>query len=146
MAPEVGVRNSEDGRTRLTLDLPQDGSVFVVFRDRGSELGDQGSGFRVSDLRPLTSVQLLGAWDVTFQAGRGAPAKARVRDADRLDGARRSGNQILLGHGEYRKRLTRRLNRRAAGRSCRWAGRGPGAGETHGKDLGIVWTAPWRID
>ena len=40
---EVAWQATADGRTRVTLDLPKDGSVFVVFRRQGSEISGRRS-------------------------------------------------------------------------------------------------------
>ncbi len=64
---------ADDGRTRVTLDLPADGTVFVVFRE-------DGPADLPAALDPATieaAAKIAGPWDVSFQPGRGAPAHAR---------------------------------------------------------------------
>ena len=144
---EAGGRRTEDGRTAVTLDLPQYGSVFVVFRGQRSAIGDQRSSSPTSGLRSPTSVQLTGPWEVRFQAGRGAPEKA-VFDA-LIDWTKHadSGIKHFSGTATYRKTFEITADQ-AAGKA--WLQLGTVAAlaqvRLNGKDLGIVWTAPWQAE
>lgn len=68
---------TSDGRTRVTLDLESDGSVWVVFRKNGPAtlpLAVAPDAFR-------DAMEIKGPWEVSFQPGRGAPPAVRM---DRL--------------------------------------------------------------
>jgi hypothetical protein len=144
---EVGGRKSEDGRTVVTLDLPEHGSVFVVFRGQRSEIGDQRSASPTSGLRPPTSVQLAGPWEVSFQAGRGAPEKAVFETL--TDWAKRpeEGIKFFSGTATYRKAFEVTAEQ-AAKRAVLQLGSVAALAQVrlNGKDLGIVWTAPWQAE
>lgn len=91
-AGNQGLEDEGDG-TVLTLDLPEHGSVFVVFRKQSMRAA---APFRTaSDRRPPASVELSGPWEVSFQAGRGSGEEGRLRDAGRLDGAGRPRHQVF---------------------------------------------------
>ena len=64
-----GWRSTSDGRTALTLDLPQDGSVFVVFRKPGQPRE------AVTPAPSTGQLALDGPWEVSFMPGRGTPEK-----------------------------------------------------------------------
>jgi hypothetical protein len=142
---EVGGRKSEDGRTLVTLDLPEHGSVFVVFRGQRSEIGDQRSA--TSDLRPPTSVQLSGTWEVSFQVGRGAPEKAVFETLIDWTTHSEAGIKYFSGTATYRKTIE--VTAEQAGRKAVLQ-LGTVAAlarvRLNGKDLGIVWTAPWQAE
>ncbi len=142
---EVGGRRTEDGRTRLTLDLPQDGSVFVVFRKRRSVIEDQRSV--ASDLRPPASVQLQGPWEVSFQAGRGAPEKAVFESLMDWTKHAESGIKYFSGTATYRK--TFEVAAEQVGRKAilqLGAVAALAQVRLNGNDLGVVWTAPWQAE
>ena len=138
----VGGRRTEDGRTVVTLDLPEYGSVFVVFRKQKSEVSDQKP-----DLRPLTSIPLAGPWDVTFQPGRGAPEKAVFDTLVDWTTRPEAGIKYFSGTATYRKRFD--VTAEQAGRKAvLQLGTVAALAQVrlNGKDLGIVWTAPWQAE
>jgi len=142
---EVRSRRTEDGRTLVKLDLPEHGSVFVVFRKQRSEIGDQRSAD--SDLRPPASVQLSGPWAVSFQAGRGAPEQAVFETL--IDWAKHgeAGIKHFSGTATYRKTFeiaAEQVERTAILQLGTVAALAQV--RLNGKDLGIVWTAPWQAE
>jgi hypothetical protein len=142
---EAGGRRTEDGRTAVTLDLPEHGSVFVVFRKQRSVIGDQRSA--ASDLRPPTSVELPGPWEVAFQAGRGAPEKAVFETL--IDWAKHTddGIKYFSGTATYRKTFEVTAEQ-AARKAVLQLGAVAALAQVklNGKELGIVWTAPWKVE
>jgi len=134
-----------DGRTTLPLELAPNGSVFVVFRESAGE-AEQGTS--VSNFPRVTPVaELTGPWKVSFDPKWGGPAEAQFdqlvswtnrpeegiryysgtatyRQTFDLPEALRAGS-VLLDLGEVKMVAQVRLN---------------------GKDLGPLWTRPFRVD
>ncbi len=139
---EVGSRRTEDGRTQLTLDLPEHGSLFVVFRNRASRVERRASSTRQPDVLPIS-----GPWEVSFQAGRGAPEKAVFDTLTDWSKHADNGIKFFSGTATYMKTVeftAPQAERKAvlqlgavAALAQVWL---------NGKDLGIAWTAPWQIE
>jgi hypothetical protein len=135
---------ASDGRARVPLELPKDGSVFVVFRKaaegRAARRGDGGSR------KPAATVELGGPWEVSFQAGRGAPERA-VFDG-LIDWSRHADGGIkhFSGTAIYRKEFEVAAWQ-VARKAILQLGEVVALAEVrlNGRDLGIVWTAPWQI-
>jgi hypothetical protein len=92
-----GWRSLPDGRTALTLDLPQDGSLFVVFRKPGQPRAAVASAPSTGQLT------LDGPWEVSFMPGRGAPAKAVFDSLIGWDKHSDTGIRHFSGTATYRK-------------------------------------------
>lgn len=142
---EVGGRRTEDGRTVVTLDLPEHGSVFVVFRKQSTE--GRGAVHAASDRRPPASVELSGPWEVRFQAGRGAPEKAVFETLADWTTHADPGIKYFSGTATYRKSLDVTAEQ-AARRAVLQLGSVAALAQVrlNGKDLGVVWTAPWQVE
>ena len=141
---EVGGRMTEDGRTRVTLDLPQNGSVFVVFKDENT----QRSTPNVRRATQKTGeISFAGPWNVTFQAGRGAPEKAVF--ATLIDWSTHTdpGIRYFSGTATYQTTFDATAAQ-VAGKAVLELGVVSALAQVklNGKDLGIVWTAPWQVD
>jgi hypothetical protein len=121
--------------------------VFIIFR---KVIGPKVNGTTTSNYPTLTKLQLElgGGWDVSFDPKWGGPAKIRfdaltdwTKHADKgikfysgtaiyrktftLPAAPDKGRQLVLDLGEVREVAEVRVN---------------------GKDLGVVWTRPARVD
>jgi len=144
---EVGGQKTEDGRTRVTLDLPEHGSVFVVFRKQRAEGRGQRAVDPASGLRPPTSVELPGPWEVSFQAGRGAPERAVFETLTDWTKHADSGIRHFSGTATYRKTFEITAAQ-AARKAVLQLGVVSALAQVrlNGKDLGIVWTAPWQAE
>ena len=138
----VGGRTTAGGRTRMVLDLPQDGSVFVVFRKEGAPNPETGS-----PAKPAAVVPVDGAWNVSFQAGRGAPETAVFESLIDWTKHADSGIKYFSGTAVYRK--TFEVTAEQAGHAALLQ-LGTVAAlaqvKLNGKDLGIAWTAPWQVE
>ena len=139
---ESGGQATEDGRTRLTLDLPQDGSMFVVFRKRGSLRPHAGKADT-----PAATVEVAGPWTVRFQTGRGAPEKAVFDTLAPWNEHRDSGIKYFSGTAAYSKSFEVTAEQ-AARKAILQLGKVSALAQVrlNGKDLGIVWTAPWQVE
>lgn len=134
---------AKDGRTRIPLRLEPAQSFFVLFRNPAPAVAPEGVNF--AQVRPLA--ELTGSWNVSFDPKWGGPDSvtfdALVDWTKRPeDGIRHysgtatyrktfdvsplpKGERIVLDLGKVKNLAQVRLN---------------------GKDLGIVWCPPWRVD
>ncbi|MBN2449380.1 MAG: hypothetical protein JXR77_03260, partial [Lentisphaeria bacterium] len=140
-APEAP--STADGRTRLTLELPPHGSVFVVFRDRATP----GAGRRPGPMAPSRVLRFPGAWEVEFQAGRGAPERTVFESL--VDWSRHPEDGIRYFSGTAIYRRTFEITAEEAERKAVLRlGTVAALAQVHlnGTDLGVVWTAPWQAE
>jgi hypothetical protein len=143
--PEFSV---ERDRTFVPLSFAPKQSFFIVFRR-----GAAASASRVTAPNfpePQTVCELHGSWEVSFDVNWGGPAKVAF---DRLeDWTKRpeEGIRYYSGTATYRKRfeLRRAEVPRQPARLFLDLGRVKNLAHVrlNGKDLGVVWTAPWRVD
>ncbi len=140
---EVAWQAAADGRTRVTLDLPQDGSAFVVFRRPGPEITGQRSEAGV----PVQVLNVEGSWDVRFQAGRGAPEQAVFPTLVDWTKHADSGIRFFSGTATYSKTFEVTAEQ-AARKAVLQLGEVFALAQVraNGKDLGVVWTAPWQAE
>lgn len=141
---EVGSRRTEDGRTAVTLDLPEHGSVFVVFRGENAQRGTLNAE-RSMD-KPET-LDLPGSWEVRFQAGRGAPERAVFETLVDWTEHADSGIRHFSGTAVYRK-VFEVAEGQAGRKAVLQLGNVAALAQVrlNGKDMGIVWTAPWQME
>ena len=129
-----------DGATEVSLSLPANGSVFVVFRSKAAARAPEARTEK-------TLLNLPGPWRIAFQPGRGAPAsivQKTLRPWSELPGTRyfsgtavytstfdlppkalSRGAKLMLELGDVRELADVSVN---------------------GKPLGTVWTPPFRVD
>jgi hypothetical protein len=135
-------RTNSDGRTVVATDLPENGSAFVVFRQPGRPPAAPAPPAPKPGERALS-----GPWTVTFEPGRGAPASVVFDQLVPWNEHADDGIRFFSGKATYRKSFD--LPAGEAIRSPRLQ-----LGEVkclaqirlNGRDLGVVWTAPWSID
>jgi hypothetical protein len=125
----------------VSLELPTNGSVFVVFRRPGQPRPKAPAALRAAEMT------LDGPWRVEFESGRGAPRSAVFEQLIAWDKHPDTGIKFFSGKATYRKAFE--LTGDQAGRQVRLQ-----LGEVrciaqvrlNGKDVGIVWTDPWRTE
>ena len=131
--------------TELTLPFSPRQSWFVVFRDP-IRPGDD----RARPLPVLTNVaELSGPWIVRFDPKWGGPVSVVFEQL--VDWTTRSepGIRYYSGRAVYEKAFDLPRSLPAAGRSLYLdLGKVRNVAEVrlNGKDLGVVWTAPWHVD
>lgn len=181
-ADAISYRFKDDGRTMVPVDLPENGSVFVVFRNQpdkshitsvegpvaGLELtGKEGDAtkvsiwktgaydFSISDGRRIKKsietglpIELSGTWNVTFKpAEGGVPMETSFEKLSLWNENSEPSIKYFSGTAIYRKSFSvtggqancpARLQLGKVFNISRvWV---------NGKDLGIIWTAPWVVD
>ncbi len=107
-------RFTSDGRTVIPLSLEGAGSCFIVFQKPVSGSGAPVSKRDFPELHPLLEIE--GAWEVSFQPGRGAPETTVLNPlvswADHPD----AGVRYFSGEAVYRKTIDAAQNIVADGR------------------------------
>ena len=146
---------AENGKTRVTLDLPKGGSCFVVFAPAGSRVPrDRG---RASP--PVDSIPLANAWQVSFAYHPGVKAAPpapmtmeTLRDWTACGEKGKAASTELRyfsGTATYRTTVNLEGPRVPRDRAVLSLGKVP-TGLAHvfvnGKDCGVAWCAPWEAD
>jgi hypothetical protein len=135
-----------DGRTEIPLRLAGHESCFIVFRQQAASPGGL-AGKNFSDFSPVA--EITGPWEISFQPGRGAPAKFTLGQLGSWSGQKNSGVKYFSGEAVYRKTLTLAPELVAAGRPLFLdLGRVEVMAEVtlNGHSLGTLWCAPFRVD
>ncbi len=178
----VHYRTTDDGRTIVPLSLPENGSVFVVFRNpirqphliaiegpaAGMEIVDQTDATaQVRFWQPgryvLTTSQkkqlpidvaelpkpqtLSGPWNVDFLSGMGAPESTVFDQLVAWNEHPDPAIKYYSGTAVYRRSFDLD-SKQAAGLVRLQLGQAKNIVRVrlNGKDLGVVWTAPWTVD
>ncbi|RVU04080.1 glycoside hydrolase [Novosphingobium umbonatum] len=133
----------ENGETIVPLTLLAEESVHVVFRKPAT-----GDALAIKKLAPAPLSTLDGAWTVAFQSGRGAPASVVLPQLAPLNENADSGIAHFSGVATYAKDFAAPKGWKAG--QPLWLNLGQlrevAQVSVNGKDLGIVWHAPYRVD
>ena len=136
------------GHTTVPLDLAPYGSLFVVFRKVVSpgRAGVEGRNFP----QPERLTELRGTWNVRFDPKWGGPESVLFeRLVDWKDRPEEGDPNIIAGTATYLKSFD--LDPGLAGGKRRLfldlgAVRELARVRLNGRDLGVVWTPPWRVE
>jgi hypothetical protein len=133
-----------DGRTTVPLHLEPWGTAFVVFRKATTQ--------RSLTLPQKTTQELAtlqGPWTVHFQPDRGAPASFTMDQLASWSESDNTGVKYFSGDGTYTQTLQAPQSWFHPGASL-WLDLGDVKNladvTVNGKDLGVVWHAPFRVD
>ncbi len=131
-------------RTTVPLHLEPWGTVFVVFRN--------GAASPSKTLPKATETELTsvsGPWQVSFQPDRGAPPTATLDKLISWPDSPDNGIKYFSGAGTYTKTVQAPAEWFSGGGHV-WIDLGNVKNlarvTVNGKDLGVVWHAPYRID
>jgi hypothetical protein len=144
----LGDFQSKDGLTRVPLTFEPYQSFFVVFPHDSKDSkrpASQPGNFAAS--KPL--VRLDGAWDVAFDPARGGPKNITFDSLTDWTKRPEDGIRFYSGVATYRKSFdVPGLDPEKSGKTWLDLGRVFDLCRVrlNGRDLGIVWTAPWRVD
>ena len=117
-------------------------SYFIVFRKNASgKNGTQEKNFPA--YQEVTS--LRGPWEIAFEPAWGGPAKATFDELYDWSKRPEDGIRYYSGTAVYRKTFD--LPDEAHGKLCIDLGTVKNVAQVrlNGKDLGVVWTDPWRV-
>ena len=141
--PDSGVQEEvsytqKDGRTEVTLNLVPDDAVFVVFAGKAAD------SYTVPAVQQKDEKVLEGAWKVTFQEKRGAPASAEFATLGSYTDSADEGVKYFSGIAEYIKSF----EAEAEGKTVLDLGRVADLAEVYvnGKYCGAAWKEPYRVD
>ena len=133
------------GPTTLPLMLPPNGSIFIVFRRPAPAARAEGRNFPV--FQPVQ--ELSGPWTVHFDPKWGGPETVRFSQLISWTERPEAGVKFYSGTATYRRRFDLPESLRLAGQDIYLdlgSVRDVAEVRLNGRDLGVVWTAPWRVD
>ena len=134
------------GRTTVPLDFAPRGSLLVVFRKPASST----KGPVASNFPELAQVgEIAGPWTVKFDPKWGGPKSVEFKTLE--DWTKRSEKGIKYYSGKATYHKTFDLPKTAQASKNRLyldlkRVRNVAQVRLNGKDLGVVWTAPWRVE
>jgi hypothetical protein len=139
-----------DGRTVVPLEFAPFESYFVVFRKpiAADARGQSRSNF--PKLAPLQN--LAGPWTVQFDPRWGGPASVEFPELVSWTKRSEEGIKFYSGKATYRKTFDIDKNAKTDGSTSTRLfldlGKVQHVAEVrlNGKKLGVLWTAPWRVD
>lgn len=135
-----------NGRTTVPIEFDPCGSVFVIFR---SPIGQAESGKSDSNYPLIAPLAVMsGPWEVSFDPKWGGPEKAMFDTLTDWTKRPEEGIKYYSGTAVYKKTFNLSAPPANGGRILL------NLGEVHevasvklnGKDLGVVWTKPARVD
>jgi len=133
-----------DGRTTVPLNLEPDDAVFIVFREKA-----KASARTISIPTETQIATIEGAWEVSFQPNRGAPAQITLKDLTPWNENTEPGVKYFSGTGTYSKTIQAPADWFKSNREL-WLDLGAvknlAAVALNGKSLGIVWKTPFRVN
>lgn len=133
-----------DGRTTVPLHLEPWGTVFVVFRKSTSE-----KSHTVPKMTDAKLAAVEGPWQVAFQAGRGAPPSITLDTLSAWNENSAPGVKYFAGVGTYTKTIQASADWFKKGARL-WLDLGDVKNlaevTVNGKNLGVVWHTPYRIE
>jgi hypothetical protein len=136
-----------DGCTRVPLEFDPYGSIFVVFRKASSSDRSDGPNFPVwQQMQPIA-----GPWDVTFDAKWGGPKQSvRFDTLTSWTDDNDPGIKYYSGRAVYRTTFKRDHDDPAGKPLAIQLGQVKDIGiarvRLNGRDLGVVWRPPFRVD
>jgi predicted GH43/DUF377 family glycosyl hydrolase len=132
--------------TTIPMELDAYQSFFVVFsgKSQESEVSIRNGTVNFPELKPVQD--LSGAWDVAFDPKWGGPAKVTFDTLQDWTTRPEPGIKYYSGIATYRK--TFNLAQVPGGKMYLNLGvvHDMARVKLNGKDLGVVWCAPWRIE
>ena len=133
-----------NGRTIVPLRLQPDDAVFVVFRQAPAAPARALPEPVETDL-----ARIDGAWDLAFQAGRGAPARISLDTLSSWSDSSDPGVKYFSGIGTYSKTIEAQADWFRTGVKL-WLDLGDVKNlaevSVNGQPLDIVWKTPFRVD
>ena len=133
-----------DGRTTVPLHLEPWGTVFVVFRKATSE-----SSQTLPKVTESKVADVEGPWKVSFEPDRGAPPSTTLDKLISWSDSTDAGVKYFSGAGTYTKTIQASADWFKKG-SQLWIDLGDVKNlaevTVNGKNLGVVWHTPYRID
>jgi hypothetical protein len=135
-----------NGCTVLPLEFAPFESYFIVFR---KPIATTAVGKSPRNFPKLSPVQdIAGSWDVSFDPRWGGPGSVEFSKLASWTKRPEKGIKFYSGKATYRKTFNVDRDIAAKGRLFLDLGKAQdvAAVRLNGKNLGTLWTAPWRVD
>lgn len=133
----------ENGRTTVSLDLTPNDAVFIVFNTPTLK-----NTFTLPVAKETTISTLNGAWDVSFQPNRGAPATAVFDKLTSFTENSNEGIKYFSGTAIYTKKFS--ITTPIGGLGAIWLDLGDVKNMAevilNGKNMGIAWKNPFKLN
>ena len=146
--PETGEKSEvsysiKDGLTTVSLDLVPNDALFVVFSQPAKENDVEPPNTEEKEL-----VRIEGQWDVAFQLERGAPESAIFNELSPWNENENTGIKYFSGTATYTKQFEISESDIASGELSIDLGEVKNLAEVtlNGKNLGVLWKKPFRIN
>lgn len=134
----------ENGTTKVQLRLEPYDAIFVVFRNK-----TRVKSFTLPETTETQLATINGEWNVTFQAGRGAPDEAVFTSLTPWNENADRGIKYFSGTGTYSKTVQVPAEWLGSG-SQLWLDLGDVQNlaevAVNGKSFGIVWKKPFKVN
>lgn len=134
----------ENGKTIVPLHLEPSDAVFVVFRKKTAE-----TSFSAPQRTENQITAVAGGWDISFQPERGAPARISIDSLYSWSDNADKGVKYFSGTGTYSKKIEVKESWLNKGERI-WLDLGTVKNiaevMVNGKNIGIVWKKPFRLD
>ena len=136
-----------NGRTTVPLEFAPRGSIFVVFR---KPIAVDAAGKAAGNFPKLSALgEIVGPWTVRFDPQWGGPASVRFVTLEDWSKRAEAGIKYYSGKATYEKTIDLPPTALRPGKRL-WLdlGKVKNVAEVrlNGKALGVVWTAPWRVE
>jgi len=128
-----------DGQTGIPMEFDAFQSFFVVFTGES-----QNGGKNFPEIKPVQ--ELSGAWDVAFDPKWGGPEKVGFESLQDWTKRPEDGIKYYSGIATYRKTFNITSIPEGATYLNLGVVQDMARVKLNGKDLGVVWCAPWRVD
>lgn len=137
-------------RTSIPLEFDAYESGFVVFPTQHRAVTPLQSPALANRIPVVPVGALEGAWDVEFESGKGAPAAVRFETLEDWTLRPEPGIRHYSGLATYRKTFDLPSSVRVNPGTPLYLDLGDvrvmARVRLNGRDCGVVWTAPWRVD
>lgn len=149
---DLPVYRQEDGRTIVRLQFAPRQSWFVVFRKPASGAGVPDSGSNFPAVEPV--LEVTGAWQVQFDPSwfypnNGTGGKVPFEKLEDWTQRPEEAIKYYSGIAVYRKTFevpSEIQNPKSKTYLSLGAVKNVARVRLNGRDLGVVWTAPWRVE
>ncbi|HEY8658238.1 MAG TPA: glycosyl hydrolase, partial [Hanamia sp.] len=133
-----------NGVTKVKLHLEPNDALFVVFKNKATKTSVELPAVKVKQLATIN-----GAWNVSFQKDRGAPASIKMDELGSWTDNTDTGVKYFSGTGTYTKTFTASSDWFKKGAEL-WLNLGDVKNlaevNVNGKSFGVLWKYPFRMN
>jgi hypothetical protein len=136
----------DSGCATIPMRFEPEQSCFVIFRKAAATTAAGGENFPALS---EAGAPISGPWEVSFDPRWGGPEKITIDSLDDWSRRPEEGVKHYSGRAAYRKSFTLPDGQPAAGREYfldLGVVKNLARVSLNGRDLGVVWCSPWRVD